>query len=98
MLGFFAVQHHDFFFRSRPAHSRLDFTQARLQGRRIDTRQEAAEGRLRRRRVVALAIAPKAKIVMSLEQFADARQVRGLREHDLEFIRALLLNVVRTTK
>ena len=77
---------------------RLDFTQARLQGRGIDPRQEAAEGRLRWRRVVALAIAPKAKIVKSLEQFSDARQVRGLREHDLEFIQGLLLNVVRTTK
>ena len=47
---------------------------------------------------MALAIAPKAKRVKSLEQFSDARQVRGLREHDLEFIQALLLNVAWTTK
>ena len=51
-----------------------------------------------RLRVVALAIAPNAKRVMSLEQFSYARQVRGLREHDLEFIQDPLLNVVRTTK
>ena len=46
--------------------------------------------------MVALAIAPNAKRVMSLERYT--RQVRGLRKHDLEFIQALLLSVVRTTK
>ena len=39
-----------------------------------------------------------AHLVMSLEQFSDARQVRGLRKHDSEFIQGQLLNVVRTTK
>ena len=47
---------------------------------------------------MALAIAPNAKRVMSLEQFSNARPVRGLREHDLEFIQGRLLSVVRTMK